>query len=186
MTFSLAQRLPADINPGQPGIVRQGVIQRVQLCSQRFRRAAVLNNQQGRGAGIAIAKHHGLTRTERLNQLTLQPLRADIATKTGNQQILGTTVHRQETLWIPGTQVTGIQPLIPGRFVAQIAKVGVATHQNVAPFIHPDPNMGKRFAHRPLAFAVGYVQCDHRTALGKPVTLVKRQAGNAAPGQQIG
>ena len=64
--------------------------------------------------------------------------------------------------------------------------MGVPGHQNVSAVIHPYPNMGERFTHRTFAFGSRHVQCNHGTALGKPITLIKRQADRAAPGKQVG
>ena len=185
MALGLGQRLPAYVHGLQTGVVGQTGIECRQGGPQRVRATTIPNHQQGAGLWFAITKHHGLGGAHGLYQLALQPFRADVAAKTGNDQVLGAAVNSQEALRADRPKVSGVQPAIIFGLVAQITQMGVAPHQNPPIVVHLNLYMRKRPAHSALPFSARYVQGHHRAALGQAVTFVQRQIHRPATGQQI-
>ncbi len=185
VALGLRQWLPADIHGFEPGIIRQAGIQLSQVRTQVVRRSAITDQQQCAGLRFTIPEHHRLSSAQRLNQLAFEPFRADIAAKTGNQQILCTPIHCQVTVRADGSKVSGVQPTIGLRLVTQITQEGVAAHQDTALIIHPNLHMGQRLAHRAFALRTRHIQRHYRTALRQAITFVKRQARPTSSCQQI-
>ena len=185
MALGLSQPLPAEVHSLQAGVIRQTGIQLYQSHAHCVRASVIGDHHQSTGLRLTITEYHGLSDPQCLDQFTFQPFRADVASKAGDQQVLGPATDGQKALCVLVAQIAGIQPVIRLRLITEIPQMGIAPNQNPVLVIHLYLHMPQGKANRAFTFRSGDIQRHHRATFGQTVALVQRQPNRPGPGQQV-